>query len=809
MPNIVLDEVASGYKVSTINENFEKIEQTLNSKVLYRETDEPNSMGQSLDANNFPVINVRTPKYNKEAANKLYVDAAIARALYGVEGETVDFQLLIERVGDAEASITTERLVRASEDEALASSLTQLNASVGQVSADIIQEATARATADSALAAVSTSIAASVEDNRASIEDEIVARTNQYSSLASQITTINANVGANTAAISSEATARVNADNALASQITTLESEVDTNTAAISNEATARASADGALSTQINTVSTNVNNLSTSVSTQMSTVNSRLGGMESKYTLTIDNNGYVSGFESVANEDSSSFTVKADVFKIAMPGYSNYVPFAVGPTDVIFRGGTDWTKVAGTGKPENYATVGANASNLRTGVGVNLLFNAGANLSNEGWSGYPGFSRNFPSFNIAEGGSRYGTFSLYESGFTGGGAVYIDGVNKVPVVGGQRYELSIYTGAVRCNVHIGVDFWTAAGVFAGYGEEVSVVNGGENNEETWGGNTLASYKRIGVFVKAPANAATARFLCWKNETKPPYADSYMFACLPYFGVANSGQTELSPWSEGSSSINTKITPSNVTTFIDNATINTAQIADAAIVRAKIGVAAIGSAQIGDAEIGTSKIADAAITSAKIANASIGSAQIADATITNAKLAGNIQSDNFVTGSSGWQIRRADGVAEFQNVIVRGEVYDTRQYSPGSNVLISALAPVYVNPPNNSTLVKAKEIRVSRNGTLSYYAEAKPTGNWEGANTHRLRILKNGSTYVNEASWNSSTGDTAIKTVSGNVAVSVGDTISVWLQTTPSHNNIVQNFKLLTSTIYYESVTFDG
>ena len=274
MPNIVLDEVASGYKVSTINENFEKIEQALNSKVLYRETDEPNSMGQSLDANNFPVINVRTPKYNKEAANKLYVDAAIKQALSGVEGETVDFQLLIERVGDAEASITTERLVRASEDEALASSLTQLNASVGQVSANIIQEATARATADDALASTLSSVSAITNTNSAAITAEVTTRTNQYSALASDITTIQANVGNNTAAITNEQTARVNADNAISSSVST--------------------------------VSTNLGNLSSSVTTQMSTVNSRLGGMESKYTLTIDNNGYVSGFESVANEDSSS-----------------------------------------------------------------------------------------------------------------------------------------------------------------------------------------------------------------------------------------------------------------------------------------------------------------------------------------------------------------------------------------------------------------------------------------------------------------------------------------------------------------------
>ena len=776
MPNIVLDEVASGYKVSTINENFEKIEQALNSKVLYRETDEPNSMGQSLDANNFPVINVRTPKYNKEAANKLYVDAAIKQALSGVEGETVDFQLLIERVGDAEAAITTEKLVRASEDEALASSLTQLNASVGQVSADIIQEATARATADDALASTLSSVSAITASNSAAITAEVTARTNQYSALASDITSIQANVGNNTAAITNEQTARVNADNALASSISSVSSSVD--------------------------------GLSSSVTSQLSTVNTRLGGMESKYTLTIDNNGYVSGFESVANADSSSFTVKADVFKIAMPGYSNYVPFAVGPTDVIFSGGTDWTKVAGTGKPENYATVGANASNLRTGVGVNLLFNAGANLSNEGWNGYPGFSRNFPSFNIAEGGSRYGTFSLYESGFTGGGAVYIDGVNKVPVVGGQRYELSIYTGAVRCRVAIGVDFWSSSGTYVGNGEEISVVNGGENNEEVWGGSALNSFKRIGVFVKAPANAATARFVCWKNETKPTYADSYMFACLPYFGVANAGQTELSPWSEGSSSINTKITPSNVTTFIDNATINTAQIADAAIVRAKIGVAAIGSAQIGDAEIGTSKIADAAITSAKIANASIGSAQIADATITNAKLTGNIQSDNFVTGSSGWQIRRADGVAEFQNVIVRGEVYDTRKYSAGNTVLIGHLAP-YIPPlPDNTTLVKCKEIQVARNGTIRVYAEARPGSAWASGTTHKIVIRKNGNNFSGNTNvWFGDNSDATTKTLTVDVTVAPGDLISLWFQSTPINGNYVQNFKIMTATQYYEAITF--
>ena len=245
----------------------------------------------------------------------------------------------------------------------------------------------------------------------------------------------------------------------------------------------------------------------------------------------------------------------------------------------------NWSAIGGTGKPQDNATVGANSTNLTVGLGANLLYNAGLNLSNDGWWGYPNAGRNLNGWNIAQGGSRYGTFVLFENGYTGGGAMYIDGANKVPVVPGQRYEVSIYTGAHRCRVAIGVDFWDANGTYLNNGNNVTVVNGGENNEEASGGILLASYKRIGAFVTAPANAATARFICWKNETKPGLGNSYLFACLPFFGVAGAGQTELSPWSEGSSSINTQINNNNASTYIANAAIGAAQIGSIALVGA--------------------------------------------------------------------------------------------------------------------------------------------------------------------------------------------------------------------------------
>ena len=45
--------------------------------------------------------------------------------------------------------------------------------------------------------------------------------------------------------------------------------------------------------------------------------------------------------------------------------------------------------------------------------------------------------------------------------------------------------------------------------------------------------------------------------------------------------------------------------------------------------------------------------------------------IADGGVTSLKISATLQSDNFSSGSAGWQINRATGSAEFQDVVVRG------------------------------------------------------------------------------------------------------------------------------------------
>lgn len=89
----------------------------------------------------------------------------------------------------------------------------------------------------------------------ASIEEEKLVRATADTALATSITSLSSTVAGNTAAIASEITARADADSALAADISTLSATVDDNTAAISTEATTRASADSALSSSISTVS--------------------------------------------------------------------------------------------------------------------------------------------------------------------------------------------------------------------------------------------------------------------------------------------------------------------------------------------------------------------------------------------------------------------------------------------------------------------------------------------------------------------------------------------------------------------------
>lgn len=79
MAKVVLEDVGSGYKLQSINANFDTVEAILNDKVLFRDnpTGEPNAMNSDLDMNGKRVYNLPTPINPNEAARLKDVQDAV------------------------------------------------------------------------------------------------------------------------------------------------------------------------------------------------------------------------------------------------------------------------------------------------------------------------------------------------------------------------------------------------------------------------------------------------------------------------------------------------------------------------------------------------------------------------------------------------------------------------------------------------------------------------------------------------------------------------------------------------------------
>lgn len=80
MSKIELPTITSGYNLSTINNNFKKIEEALNEEVLYRKgyLGEPNEMQTNLDMNGKQILNVATGTSDGALVTKGYVDQGLA-----------------------------------------------------------------------------------------------------------------------------------------------------------------------------------------------------------------------------------------------------------------------------------------------------------------------------------------------------------------------------------------------------------------------------------------------------------------------------------------------------------------------------------------------------------------------------------------------------------------------------------------------------------------------------------------------------------------------------------------------------------
>ena len=226
---------------------------------------------------------------------------------------------LTSTVGAVSASVTSLATATSTATEANASLITTVQANVATNAASVVTEATARADAISAEATARQAVQANVDTVAASVVTEASAAATATAAVASNVTTLTATVGDNTSAISTEATARADADTASATLITSLTAAVATANGNIANNYNISVNADSALTTSISTVSAAVGTVATSVTTEATARANADGVLEAKYGVTLNANGYITGFSQNNNGSTGTFKILADKFTIIDP----------------------------------------------------------------------------------------------------------------------------------------------------------------------------------------------------------------------------------------------------------------------------------------------------------------------------------------------------------------------------------------------------------------------------------------------------------------------------------------------------------
>lgn len=286
----------------------------------------------SVEAEFEGALTAAVARIETEEIARATADEAITSRIDSLEA---DFQ---SADADLSARVSTEELARSTADEALASRIETVEATyrsdLGNTNARVSSEMYARATQDEALGVRIDTLTATVDANTAAIVTEQTVRATEDAALASSISSLTSTVNANTAAITTEQTTRADADTALSSSITALTASVNSNTAAITTEQTVRATNDYALANEISTLTTSVNGNTATITTQQSSIN----GLLAKYGVTLDVNGYITGFSQNNNGSSGEFVVKADTFKVVSPGETAITPFSVTASGVEING---------------------------------------------------------------------------------------------------------------------------------------------------------------------------------------------------------------------------------------------------------------------------------------------------------------------------------------------------------------------------------------------------------------------------------------------------------------------------------------
>lgn len=271
----------------------------------------------------------------KNAGSTAFVINTATTQIGGGETLASRFSALSTADSNNLAAIQSEQTARINADSVLTSSVNSLGSRMGTAEAAIVTEQNARIAGDAAEASARAALAARVTSAESAITAEQTARANADNAFASDLALLGAKNAGGTAWVLDLNKVQVSAGTSLGTRLSGIDTAVGNNSAAIVNEQNARTSADSALSSSITTLTSTVNGNTASISTLQSSVN----GLSAKYGVSLDVNGYVTGFVQNNNGTSGTFTILADKFSVVAPaGGTPVTPFTVTADGVQING---------------------------------------------------------------------------------------------------------------------------------------------------------------------------------------------------------------------------------------------------------------------------------------------------------------------------------------------------------------------------------------------------------------------------------------------------------------------------------------
>lgn len=147
------------------------------------------------------------------------------------------------------------------------------------------------------------------------------------------------------ASIETVSTIASSTESAFASYQITVNAQLGALSATTTTTASSLASLNSAYSSYVITTNASLNGLSSSITTTQTAVAGINGQLAASYGVSLDVNGYMSGFKLLNGGGTSAFIIRADLFQIAVPGTSSGTPqtvfqlaFVNGIAKIAFRG---------------------------------------------------------------------------------------------------------------------------------------------------------------------------------------------------------------------------------------------------------------------------------------------------------------------------------------------------------------------------------------------------------------------------------------------------------------------------------------